>query len=623
MRKQLISAVLLLVLGACVSAFASVSEYEKAAELNRDNVGARFNLGVAYYKEGMHDKAIETMKQVLEMNRADSETHAKVDYQAAQILGIEFFNYKGDDNEAIKYFTKATELNPAAPDNYYYMGLSYLRKNDLDNAIKELTLAVNKGYEDPGESNFRLGQAYYRKNVFGDAIKYLEKAVSFKPSNLEAREILGLIYHKRKEADKAIEHFREIAKVNPENFNVQYLLGLNYFEKKEYDKMITAYKKAITINPNFADAHYNLGMAYYYRNMYKESIDELEIAKKLNPSDPSTFSLLAQAKTTAYEYYFNQGTTARLEDDLVKAKENFELAIAVKPGDAEAQNKLNEVNSRIKDTLPERLQKARAAYDSGRYGDAYAEWSYAKQVDPSGTEAAEGLKKIEKNLGDLINAKEKSASEFMAQGRYNEAIDEYRALKNIVPKSSVEALDVKISSARSKRDGKVNELLKMADKYATGKDKKIKQDYKKALAKYNEVLVVDKTNEAALNGITKVNQTIESEKQKFLAIAKQNKASNRDKAIANYKKVLQLDPNNEEAGEAIKSMTGEVSKVTVDAQKIKSLYYQGVDRYVNGDIESAIKAWDQVLALDATHAEAKKNITRAREKLAAIKRLSK
>ncbi len=605
------------------SVFATVAEYEKAAELNKDSVGARFNLGVAYYKEGMHEKAIETMKKVLEMNRADSETHAKVDYQAAQILGIEYFNYKADDNEAVKYFMKAAELNPAAPENYYYMGLAYLRKNDIDKAIENFMLAVNKGYDDPGESYFRLGQAYYKKGIFSDAIKYLEKSVSYKPSNLEAREILGLIYHKRKEADKAIEHFREVAKVNPENFNIQYLLGLNYFEKKEYDKMITAYKKAIAINPNFADAHYNLGMAYYYRNMYKEAIEELETAKRLNPNDSSTFSLLAQAKTTAYEYYFSRGTTARIEDDLLRARDNFELALAVKPGDYEAQAKLNEVNASIKTMLPVSLQKAKNAYENGRYGEAYSEWSFVKQADPSNSEAQEGLKKIEKNLSDLISAKEKTASEYMAQGKYNEAIDEYRALKNIVPKSSVEQIDAKIASARAKRDLKVSELLKTAEKYATGKDKNVKKDYKKALAKYNEVLGVDKTNEAALNGITKVNQTIENEKQKYLEIAKQNKSSNPEKALLNYKKVLELDPNNEEAGEAVKTMTGETSKFTVDAQKIKSLYYEGVDKYVNGDIESAIKAWEQVLSLEPSHTEAKKNIARAKEKLAAIKRLSK
>lgn len=70
-------------------------------------------------------------------------------------------------------------------------------------------------------------------------------------------------------------------------------------------------------------------------------------------------------------------------------------------------------------------------------------------------------------------------------------------------------------------------------------------------------------------------------------------------------------------------MTGTQSAAAVDARKIKELYYDGVDKYVNGDVEDAIKIWQKVLAMDPNYAEAKKNIARSREKLQAIKNLSR
>ncbi|HNZ29637.1 MAG TPA: hypothetical protein PKJ42_06555, partial [Candidatus Goldiibacteriota bacterium] len=86
---------------------------------------------------------------------------------------------------------------------------------------------------------------------------------------------------------------------------------------------------------------------------------------------------------------------------------------------------------------------------------------------------------------------------------------------------------------------------------------------------------------------------------------------------------LAIDPNNEDANSGIEKLTGSQSKASVDAKAVKSLYYEGVDKYVNGEIETAITVWSKVIAMDPGHAEAKKNIARAKEKLAAIKKLSK
>ena len=48
-----------------------------------------------------------------------------------------------------------------------------------------------------------------------------------------------------------------------------------------------------------------------------------------------------------------------------------------------------------------------------------------------------------------------------------------------------------------------------------------------------------------------------------------------------------------------------------------------MDKYVNGDVDTAIKIWKQVLAMDPSHVEARKNIKRAEEKLQAIKSLNR
>jgi tetratricopeptide (TPR) repeat protein len=612
----------ILVLAAFLAApllFAAVEEYKKAVELDGNSVVKRYNLGFAYYNEGKYDDAIDALKTTLDMNSGDRESHEKVDVSAAQILGIIFFNYKNNDDEAIKYFSKVAELKPSDGDNYFYTGLSYLRKGDKDRAMQAFSTALNKGTENSIDAEFRIGQIYYKKDQFGDAIPHLEKAIeksSKSETAVDAMEMLGIIYHKRENAGKAIGNLTGVVKSRPENFNAYYLLGLNYFKQKKYDSMISAYKKAITINPGFADAHYNLGMAYYYRNEFEDAIKEFEQAKNLNPNDSAVYSILAQAKTAAYEYHLSRGTINLTEEKYFDAINEFSLALSAKPGDGDARKYLNDAKDSLQKKIPEKLASAKEFYSRGKYAEAYNEWDFVRRADPSNSEAQDGIKKVENNLSDLIAAKEKSAQSYAAQGNFDEAIADLKAIENMAVSSQKKEITGKIASVREKQRAKVESLLASAEKAYSDRS------YKSALNKYNEVLKYDRNNDDALNGITKVKSVMDSEKEKYLALAKQNK-ENAAKSAQYYKKVLDIDATNMEAQNGVEQATGRKSQVALNAGKVKELYYQGVDRYVNGEIEDAIRIWKKVLTIDPAHVEAAKNIKRAQEKLAAIQNLSR
>ncbi|MCX8093134.1 MAG: tetratricopeptide repeat protein [Candidatus Goldbacteria bacterium] len=603
---------------------ATVEEYKKAVELDSENVIKRYNLALAYYNEciggnqSLCDSAIEAMKKTLETNISDKESHLKVDATVLQILGILYYNYKQSVDEAIKYFNKCIEKNPTDGDTYYYTGLCYLRKNDNDNSLKFFMDAISKNTQNLLDAKFRLGQVYFRKKIYIEAIKYLEEVVKSNPKHLEARELLGVIYHNRNDSLKAIENLKIVVKYNPQNFNAFYLLGLNYFKEKQYDKMIDSYKKAIEINPDFPDAHYNLGMAYYYSNMYEEAIKEFEIAKKLNPTDSATFSILAQTKTTAYEYYLSKGTTYYTSEEYIKALKEFEKALNIKPGDSVAQKYLSNVKDVLKKQVPEVLQVAKNLFENKKYPEAYEKWNYVLQIDPENSEAKQGIANIEKNISDLIAGKEKIATEHVKSGNYSAALIEYEEIKNLVTSDTKRKyVNSQIQAIKEKQKSRVNSILAVADKLYQNKN------YKSALNKYAEVLKFDPNNEAAMNGVIKINAKMEADKEKYLALGKQKIASEPDKAVGYFKKVLQIDPNNQEANSYIQKLTGKDAQVAIDAKMVKTLYYEGVDKYVNGNIEEAIKLWKKVLTIDPNHIESQKNIQRAQEKLIAIKNLGK
>jgi hypothetical protein len=77
------------------------------------------------------------------------------------------------------------------------------------------------------------------------------------------------------------------------------------------------------------------------------------------------------------------------------------------------------------------------------------------------------------------------------------------------------------------------------------------------------------------------------------------------------------------AGLRLSSSLLKVSKIysRVNASKAKSLYYEGVQLYMNGEIKEAVKKWRECLQEDPGHIEAQANITKALAKLKAISKI--
>ncbi|HID16041.1 MAG TPA: hypothetical protein EYP16_04480 [Candidatus Atribacteria bacterium] len=80
-------------------------------------------------------------------------------------------------------------------------------------------------------------------------------------------------------------------------------------------------------------------------------------------------------------------------------------------------------------------------------------------------------------------------------------------------------------------------------------------------------------------------------------------------ARLNYSKVLNVDPGNKVALNKLQ----QIKKMT--SKDIESLNLKAILAYTEGNLELAIKLWEQVLKMEPDNKRAKKNIQRAKEKL--------
>jgi len=100
-------------------------------------------------------------------------------------------------------------------------------------------------------------------------------------------------------------------------------------------------------------------------------------------------------------------------------------------------------------------------------------------------------------------------------------------------------------------------------------------------------------------------------------------SGDKEGAKKKFDQVLKLKPSDETANDYVKRMTGQQSVQKADAEKVKSLYYEGVNLYINGKIHEAIAKWQECLKQDPGNINAQNNIKKAQVKLQSIEKLSK
>ena len=100
--------------------------------------------------------------------------------------GLLYATY-GNDNEAIKFYKQALQINPNNPRALFNMGLSYSSLGNYNMAITALNQALSMA-PDNGDYHYGIGWVYLLKGESGKAMKYIRTAADL--GNPDARKYL-------------------------------------------------------------------------------------------------------------------------------------------------------------------------------------------------------------------------------------------------------------------------------------------------------------------------------------------------------------------------------------------------------------------------------------------------
>ena len=107
--------------------------------------------------------------------------------------------------------------DPLSPEEHLNLGVTYEKKGELDNAIKEYEAASKK----LPAAYLYIGNIHFQKNEFDDAESCYRKAISKDPNNADAYNNLAWLYYAKEEnLDEAERLALKAIELNPEKKSI-------------------------------------------------------------------------------------------------------------------------------------------------------------------------------------------------------------------------------------------------------------------------------------------------------------------------------------------------------------------------------------------------------------------
>ncbi len=198
-------------------------------------------LAAIYFQDQAWDKALELYKTLIEI----APLHSGVDKREASLRA----------------------------------GICALHTKDLDFAFKNLMLARN---EDPEsfDVNFYLGQTFFKMKQFDNAIPLLNKAALINKENVKVHEYLGLALYEKKDYRKAFPYLKLAFDANPENKKVLFSMAESLYNCGKEDKALPVFLH-LRADPEFgARACLYSGRHQASKKQIEKAIKDYEIGLK-------------------------------------------------------------------------------------------------------------------------------------------------------------------------------------------------------------------------------------------------------------------------------------------------------------------------------------------------------
>jgi tetratricopeptide (TPR) repeat protein len=224
-----------------------------ASRVDRNDPGALNNLGVLYFRKGMHEEAINQFKAAFKID-------PKFDL-ARENLQYLFAETKLEDPDVSRWKAEV-EKNPGNAEAVLKLAISYKNMGRFEEATDALVKAV-KLDPDNAMAKLHLGSVYKADGLFNEALgQYLEVRDEMGKSAVYFTD-LGEIYYNLGRTDEAIQELSTAIKVDAGYWRSHFLLSFAYGDNSQLQEALEESRVASKLNPSYQNSEANLALGDY------------------------------------------------------------------------------------------------------------------------------------------------------------------------------------------------------------------------------------------------------------------------------------------------------------------------------------------------------------------------
>ncbi|MGO9209945.1 MAG: tetratricopeptide repeat protein [Terriglobales bacterium] len=270
-------------------------------------------------------------------------------------------------------------------------------------------------------------------------------------------EELVSIYGRAEYATKAIQEYRAAIENDPDSEYLNAGLAELYAKTGRIAEAVREAQDILKRDPNNLEARKLLGRIYLRslgdlqsgtqsQEVLKLAIEQFQEIVRLEPKSVDDHLLL--------------GRLYRLDNDLVKAEEEFKAAIQIQPDSEEAITSLAYLYNEEGDA-PRAIALLNQIPDAARSGKLYAALGYTYEQQKEYKKAVAAYRKAVELDRDNLESLRGLAQNLMNDGQYEAALEQYRQIADADPQDAQSYLRI---SEIYRRQGKFDQALDMLKK---------------------------------------------------------------------------------------------------------------------------------------------------------------
>ncbi len=299
----------------------SITEFEKALELDPDSIQLRIEFAHTLVRSGEVSRAISEVERAIEKDPDSVAAH--------YFLGQLFSNYHGGQSrlseKAITELNRVIELDPDHAEALYQLGNLHLRRREHRKAAPVLARLVELR-PDLAEAHYQHAEALKGLGDPVGAIRALEKALKIQKENYEVIRELGRLYEQTGRADRAVEIYLSAPQLlaDPE---LQMLTGRLLGQQGRHGQAVDLLRKGTVQNPQDPALVLELGRALMRARKYDEATELFSRVLENNPKQMQATLELSRLEAVQGERESAIGRLQRLLADLgnPKSQEEWEF----------------------------------------------------------------------------------------------------------------------------------------------------------------------------------------------------------------------------------------------------------------------------------------------------------